>query len=52
MVTDFEDGLEYYAALHNKCDLLVTEDKNYFCFSTIEWLGCKDFLEKYLLWAS
>lgn len=49
MVTDFEDGLEYYAALHNKCDVIVTEDKEDFYFSKIEILGCKSFLEKYLL---
>jgi predicted nucleic acid-binding protein len=47
-VNDFEDGLEYYAAIHNKCDIIITEDKNDFYFSRIEVLGCKDFLEKYL----
>ena len=46
-VNDFEDGLEYYAAKHNNCQVIITEDKNDFYFSEIEVLGCKDFLEKY-----
>ncbi len=48
-VNDFEDGLEYYAAINNNCEVIITEDKNDFHFSEIEVLGCKDFLEKYLL---
>jgi len=48
-VNDFEDGLEYYAAKNNNCQVIITEDKNDFYFSEIEVLGCKDFLEKYLL---
>ena len=47
-VNDFEDGMEYYAAVHNKCDVIITEDKNDFYFSQLEVMGCKDFLEKYL----
>jgi predicted nucleic acid-binding protein len=48
-VNDFEDGLEYYAAKNNNCQVIITEDKNDFYFSEIEVLGSKDFLEKYLL---
>ena len=48
-VNDFEDGLEYYAAKNNNCEVIITEDKNDFYFSEIEVLGSKDFLEKYLL---
>jgi predicted nucleic acid-binding protein len=25
-INDFEDGLQYYSALHQKCDCIVTED--------------------------
>ncbi len=46
-INDFEDGLEYYAAKNNNCQVIITEDKNDFYFSEIEVLGCKDFLEKY-----
>ena len=49
-VNDFEDGLEYYAAKNNNCQVIITEDKNDFYFSEIEVLGCKDFLEKYFAW--
>lgn len=48
-VNDFEDGLKYYAAKNNNCEVIITEDKNDFYFSEIEVLGSKDFLEKYLL---
>lgn len=48
-VLDFEDGLEYYAALENKCDCIVTEDAEYFHFSKIEVIGCEAFFEKYLM---
>ena len=43
----FEDGLEYYAALENKCDCIVTENLKDFHFSEIEVLNCKDFALKY-----
>jgi len=47
-VNDFEDGLEYYAALESKCDCIITEDIDDFYFSKIEVLGSEDFFEKYL----
>ena len=47
-VNDFEDGLEYYAAIENKCDCIITEDIDDFYFSKIEVLGSEDFFEKYL----
>jgi predicted nucleic acid-binding protein len=49
IINDFEDGLEYYAAIHQKCTIIITEDKNDFYFSEIETTGCKDFIEKYLV---
>lgn len=47
-VNDFEDGIEYYAALHNKCDVIVTEDESDFYFSAIKISGAKEFLTEYL----
>ncbi|MDQ2864256.1 MAG: PIN domain-containing protein [Bacteroidota bacterium] len=47
-INDFEDGLEYYAALENKCDCIVTEDVNDFYFSEIEVLKSEAFFDKYL----
>src|SRR5690606_17652249 len=35
-IEDFEDGLEYYAALDAGCSCIVTEDVNDFYFSKIE----------------
>ena len=48
-INDFEDGIEYYAAKKNECDVIITEDINDFYFSDIEIIRSKDFLEKYLL---
>lgn len=51
-VNDFEDGIEYYSALENKCDCIITEDISDFYFSKIEVLGSESFFEKYLLSAT
>lgn len=48
-INDFEDGIEYYAAKKNQCDVIITEDINDFYFSDIEISRSKDFLEKYML---
>ena len=48
-VNDFEDGLEYYSAVENKCDCIITEDINDFYFSKIEVISSESFFEKYLL---
>ena len=48
-IHDFEDGLEYYAALGKDCKCIVTEDQIDFYFSEIEVLNCKDFFIKYLM---
>ncbi len=48
-IHDFEDGLEYYAALENKCQCIITEDIEDFYFSDIEVLNSVDFCKKYLL---
>jgi predicted nucleic acid-binding protein len=47
-INDFEDGLEYFAALNSKCKCIITEDASDFYFSRIEVLNSKSFLEKYL----
>jgi len=47
-INDFEDGLEYYAAMESKCDCIITEDTGDFYFSDIEVLNCEAFFEKYL----
>lgn len=47
-IHDFEDGLEYYAALESKCDCIVTEDQKDFYFSAIEVISGEGFFEKYL----
>ena len=49
LVLDFEDGLEYYAAVENKCDCIITEDRNDFYFSKIEVLTSEFFFEKYMI---
>jgi len=45
-IRDFEDGLQYYSALDQKCDIIVTEDQHDFYFSEIEVLGCEAFLKR------
>ena len=48
-IKDFEDGLEYYAALSVKCDFIITEDVHDFYFSEIPVLTARDFFEKHLI---
>ncbi len=48
-ITDFEDGLEYYAAQAVKCQCIVTEDNKDFFFSDLEVLTAQSFLEKYVM---
>lgn len=47
-IHDFEDGLEYYAAIENTCGCIVTEDRDDFYFSDIEVLSAEDFFTKYM----
>jgi predicted nucleic acid-binding protein len=44
-VLDFEDGLEYYAAVENKCTCIVTEDVDDFHFAEIDVKRSEDFLK-------
>jgi predicted nucleic acid-binding protein len=48
-IHDFEDGLEYYAAIESKCHCIITEDKEDFYFSDIEILNGSEFCKKYLI---
>jgi len=48
-INDFEDGLEYYAAIENKCTCIITEDVKDFYFSKIEVLNSQDFFLKYMI---
>lgn len=47
-IHDFEDGLEYYAAKHEDCHYIITEDKEDFYFSEITVKNAADFLMLYL----
>ncbi len=46
-IHDFEDGLEYYAAVEAGCDFIITENQEDFYFSVIEVCNCKGFLTRY-----
>lgn len=46
-VKDFEDGLQYYAAINADCICIVTENVKNFYFSKIDVLSSKNFLVKY-----
>jgi predicted nucleic acid-binding protein len=48
-VKDFEDGVEYYAAIKSNCTCIITEDIEDFHFAKTEVLDSKSFLEKYVL---
>ena len=45
-ILDFEDGLEYYAALNKKCNYIITEDIDDYYFSEIEIFSAKAFFDE------
>ena len=47
-INDFEYGLEYFSAVDNKCDCIISEDIDDFYFSKIEVLRSEEFFKKYL----
>lgn len=47
-ISDFEDGLEYYAALDSNCDVIITEDTSDFYFSEIKVCDCDGFFQQHL----
>ena len=44
---DFEDGLQYYSAMNQACEVIITEDMSDFYFSEIDVLGCEEFMSHY-----
>ncbi len=48
-VNDFEDGMQYYAAVENNCTVILTQDTNDYYYAAIEVLNAEDFLKKYML---
>lgn len=42
---DFEDALQYYCAISNECDIIVTRNKKDFTFSSIKVLTPEEFLD-------
>lgn len=48
LVEDFEDGLQYYAAVDAKADYIVTENVRDYYFSKVEVLTAADFLQMIL----
>jgi predicted nucleic acid-binding protein len=46
-ILDFEDGLEYYSAIHSGCDLILTEDKTDFYFSELPVLNSTEFIRQF-----
>lgn len=47
-IADFEDGLEYYAALKSGCQFIITEDASDFYFSEIQVFNAQQFLLHYI----
>ena len=47
-ISDFEDSLEYYAAVDAGCNIIVTEDAADFWFSEIEVMDCEGFMNQLL----
>ena len=47
-VVDFEDGLQYYAALESGCNCIITENIADFHFSDMEVIDSKNFCKTYL----
>ncbi|MCW3093665.1 MAG: twitching motility protein PilT [Ferruginibacter sp.] len=45
-VNDFEDGLEYYAAVNCKCDAIISENVDDFYFSSIPVFNSRTFIER------
>lgn len=46
-ITDFEDGLEYYSAVNQGCEWIITEDREDFWFSELKVAGCEEFLKMF-----
>ncbi len=44
-VHDLEDGIQYYCALNDGCQYMITEDVGDFYFSQIKVVDCESFLK-------
>ena len=44
-VDDFEDGLQYQAALEAKCDVIITRNQKDFIFSNIPIMSPREYLD-------
>lgn len=44
-INDFEDGLEYYSAIHSGCQVIITEDTSDFYFSEITVYNSEAFID-------
>ena len=47
-IHDFEDGLQYYAALHSNCSCIVSNDQDDFYFSDLPVYNAERFFRKYV----
>lgn len=47
-IDDFEDGMEYYSALHPGCKYIITENTNGFHFSKIEVMTAQQFVGEWI----
>lgn len=48
-IHDFEDGMQYYAAVENKCTVIITQDTEDYYFSSIDVMNAEDFLKTHVL---
>jgi predicted nucleic acid-binding protein len=48
-VLDFEDGLQYYAAVHGDCQVIVTENGKDFHFANIPIMSGEEYLRQVAL---
>lgn len=48
-IHDFEDGMQYYAAVENKCSVIITQDTADYYFSSIGVMNAEDFLKTHVL---
>ncbi|MEM7107446.1 MAG: PIN domain-containing protein [Bacteroidota bacterium] len=44
---DFEDGLQYYSAVNEGCNVVITENKQDFYFSEVPVCNCEEFIGRY-----
>jgi predicted nucleic acid-binding protein len=46
---DFEDGMQYFAAVNSHCKVIVTQDTRGFYYSDLQVLNAEDFINKHVL---